>query len=98
MLFVIRFTDDPERKSVREENLKSHIAWLAERKDQVLVAGAVRTDLDSYPIGAFWVVEASSKEDVKALYTSDPFWIKGLRKDVEILHWAKAFPDIQTLV
>ncbi|MDP2286346.1 MAG: YciI family protein [Pseudohongiella sp.] len=98
MLFIIRFTDHQDKKSVRDENLKSHISWLADRSEKILIAGSLREDVESSPIGAFWVVEASSKDEVEELYTTDPFWISGLRKDVEILHWSKAFPNQQVLV
>lgn len=98
MLFVIRFTDHQDRKAIREENLELHISWLAEHKDKVLVAGSLRSALGENPVGAFWVVEASTKEVAENLYKSDPFWTTGLRKEVEILHWSKAFPDQQTLV
>ena len=98
MLFVIRFSDHQDKKAVRNENLESHISWLAERRETILVAGSLRQDLGATPIGAFWVVEASSKEDAENMYKSDPFWIAGLRRNVEIFHWSKAFPDQQVLV
>ena len=98
MLFVIRFTDDPERREVRDKNRELHLAWLAERKNTVLVAGSLRADLGSNPVGAFWVVEAGSREEVENLYKTDPFWASGLRKGVEIFHWSKAFPHQQALV
>ena len=98
MLFVIRFTDDPERREVREKNRDAHLAWLAERKNTILVAGSLRADLGANATGAIWIVEAGSKAEVENLYTTDPFWVKGLRKGVEIFHWTKAFPDQQALV
>jgi len=98
MLFVIRFTDHQDMKSVRQANLESHISWLADQKDIILVAGSLRQELGSNPVGAFWIVEVSTKADAENLYKSDPFWINGLRKEVEILHWSKAFPDQQVLV
>ena len=98
MLFIIRFTDHQEKKSVREANLQSHISWLADRKDIILVAGSLRHEPDSNPVGALWIVEAATREEIDNLYKSDPFWINDLRKEVEILHWSKAFPDQQVLV
>lgn len=98
MLFLIRFTDHQDRKSIRDDNLELHISWLADRKDTILVAGSIRRDIGSNPIGAFWVVDASTKEEAQRLYCSDPFWIAGLRKDVEILYWSKAFPNHQVSI
>lgn len=98
MLFVIRFTDYQDMRLVREANLELHISWLADRKYIILVAGSLRQEPGSNPVGAFWVVEANIKAEVQELYKSDPFWVSGLRKEVEILHWSKAFPDRQVLV
>ncbi|MDO9476435.1 MAG: YciI family protein [Pseudohongiella sp.] len=98
MLFVVRFTDDAEKQAVREENLQSHIEWLGARQDTILIAGSLRHEVNTRPIGGLWLVEAASKEDVEALYKSDPFWLCGLRKDVEILHWSKAFPELRVMV
>jgi uncharacterized protein YciI len=85
-------------KSVRDENLRQHISWLADRSESILVAGSLRETQEANPIGSIWVVEASSKEEAKALFRTDPFWIAGLRKDIEVLHWSKAFPDQRVLV
>jgi uncharacterized protein len=38
-------------------------------------------------------VEAESKPAVLDLMKSDPFYICGLRQDVEVLHWSKALED-----
>ena len=98
MLFAVRFTDKPGSQSIREQNLDAHLAWLAEREHQILVAGSLREETGSNPIAGLWIVEAQSKEEVETLYQSDPFWIQGLRQGVEILHWSKAFPEKQVPV
>jgi hypothetical protein len=38
-------------------------------------------------------VRAESKAEVEELFSTDPFWVNGLRKGYEILYWYKAFPD-----
>ena len=98
MLFVIRFTDKPKSQEIREQNLKAHIAWLDERRDSILVAGSLREQPGSNPIGAFWVVEVDDKVEASEIFKSDPFWTSGMRESVEVLHWSKAFPNEQTLV
>ena len=98
MLFIIRFTDKANTQAMREQNIAAHIIWLSERKDSILVAGSLREEQDSNPVGAFWVVEAASKSEAEEIFKSDPFWSSGMREHVEILHWAKAFPDEKALV
>lgn len=93
MLFVMRFTDHQDRQWVREEHLEAHIAWLGARQGCVLAAGSLRSAPAQNPIGALWIVEADSKAEAETIYMSDPFWINGLRQEVEVLHWSKAFPN-----
>ncbi len=98
MLFIVRFTDRPDSRQIRAQHIDAHLAWLDARRDSVLVAGSVRDTPDSNPVGALWVVEADSKAAVTALFQTDPFWTSGMRAQVEILHWSKAFPDERVLV
>ena len=98
MLFVIRFTDKPNSEEIREQYLDAHISWLDERRQSILVAGSLRMEPASNPIGALWVVEAASRSDAAKLFGSDPFWTSGMRGKVEILHWSKAFPNEKAIV
>jgi uncharacterized protein len=98
MLFVVRFTDRPERLAIRKEFLPAHLEWLKKHEHIVRVAGSLRPETDAAPVGAMWVVEANDKEEIEALLLSDPFWVHGLRQNVEILHWFKAFPEQQVPV
>ncbi len=98
MLFIIRFDDVPDSRELRHRYLDEHLAWLDQRRQQVLVAGSLRETPESIPVGGLWIVEAESRQAARALFQSDPFWVNGLRAGVEILHWSKAFPDEQALV
>lgn len=93
MLFIVRFTDKPGALAVRKEFLPAHLEWLDRHKHIVRVAGSLRTEAEAAPVGALWVVEASSKSEIEALIQGDPFWTEGLRQGFEVLHWAKAFPE-----
>jgi hypothetical protein len=97
MLFLIRFTDKPDMFALRQRLLPAHNAWLAERRETVLVAGSLRVDASAAPIGGAWAVEAESRAMADAVYLTDPFWVHGLRESVEILLWSKALPE-RTLV
>lgn len=98
MLFAVRFFDMPDTLHIRTQYFPAHLAWIDEHQSSVLVAGGLRHEPDGNPAGALWIVEAHSKEEVEALFQTDPFWVNGLRKSVEIMHWSKAFPDRKTLV
>jgi uncharacterized protein YciI len=55
--------------------------------------GSLRNEPEEQPVGGLWIVEAESKNVIEALIESDPFWVSGLRRQYEILHWSKAFAD-----
>ncbi|WP_397409033.1 YciI family protein [Polaromonas sp.] len=93
MLFAVLFTDKPGHGNLRAENLDAHIRWVAERRESVLVAGSLRVDPGAVPKGGLWIVEVPSKAAVLDLMKSDPFYICGLRQDIEVLHWSKALED-----
>src|SRR5438067_5662000 len=93
MLFILKFTNNPERAGLLGQYYPAHVQWLKEHESVVLVAGAIRSAPDATPIGGLWIVQAETKADVEALFQTDPFWVNGLRQGYEILYWYKAFPD-----
>ena len=98
MLFIVNFTDKSNIQHIREKHLEAHISWLDERRDSILVAGSLRNEPSSNPLGGLWVVEANSKNEVSELFETDPFWVNGMREKVEIYHWSKAFPNEKAIV
>ena len=93
MLYVVRFTDRPDRLATRKEFLAAHIAWLDQHKDMILVAGSLRPEPGQDPVGGLWIVDAPDRQAIETLLLTDPFWVQGLRNTCEILYWSKAFPD-----
>ena len=93
MLFILRFTNKPDKASLIGQYYPAHVEWLKERQSVILVPGAIRSDPDAPPIGGLWIVKAETKAEVEELFRTDPFWLQGLRQSYEILYWSKAFPD-----
>ena len=91
MLFMIRFSDHPERLPVRQKYMQAHLNWLSQNENLIKVAGSLRQTETSQPEGALWIVEAESFEAAHLLYQSDPFWVNGLRQKVEVKSWSLAF-------
>ena len=91
MKFVIRTYDNIDRINVRNLYMQSHLEYLAANAREILVAGSLREEIDSNPVGALWIIESESKKRAIELIESDPFYIHGLRSKYEILHWSKAF-------
>lgn len=97
MLFAVRFHDNPSATHIRAAHFHAHIEWLRQRRGQILIAGSLRESDESSPVGGLWIVEAQDKSEVEALLKSDPFWVHGLRRGVEIHRWSTAFAEPVTI-
>ena len=95
MLFIVQFedvyADQPERLPERAQHMPQHLAFLAAHAEQVIAAGALRSQPDAAPTGGIWLVQAVGMTEAEALLQQDPFWTAGLRKSVRVSYWAKAF-------
>jgi hypothetical protein len=90
MLFIISFEDHADRLHIREQEMANHKQFLVQNEDKILGAGSLRDAPDDRPVGAMWIVKADDRVAAEAVFQSDPFWVKGLRKSYKILRWAKA--------
>jgi uncharacterized protein YciI len=61
MLFILRFTNKPEKSALLPQLYPAHVEWLRQHESQVLVAGSIRTDAEAPPIGGLWIVEATAR-------------------------------------
>lgn len=93
MLFIVQFEDRPNVSELRQKLFDSHIEFLDNNKDRVLVPGSLREVPSDEPVGGLWIVEAEDEAGVRALFEDDPFWVNGMRAGVRINRWQKAFPD-----
>lgn len=90
-MYMIRFTDNHEKLSVRVTQQKEHSAWMERQRERIIVAGVLRHDAQGAPVGAVWIVEAPSHAAVEALYKSDPFYLAGLRRSVDVAIWTRCW-------
>ena len=98
MLYVVEFRDDPAMRHLRPELMAAHLEFLRRNESKVRVAGSLRKESDERAIGGMWIVDVAKYEEIKQLYSEDPFWTGGLRASVEVYRYAKAFPDIEKKV
>ena len=93
MLFIVQFEDHPDVAELREKLFASHIEFLDRNKDRVLIPGSMREVPSDKPLGGLWIVEAENEAEVRDIFKDDPFWVNGMRAQVKINRWHKAFPD-----
>jgi uncharacterized protein YciI len=91
MLFMIRFTDDREKLSLRYQHHRAHQDFVEQHKDQILSAGSLHSDADSSPSGALWIVDVPTRAAAEELYTRDPYWVSGLRVSADVMVWRRCW-------
>jgi uncharacterized protein YciI len=91
MLFMIRFTDDLQKISLRTQHHRAHQDFVERHKDQILSAGSLHADSDSSASGALWIVDVASRAAAEELYTADPYWIAGLRVSADVMIWRRCW-------
>jgi uncharacterized protein YciI len=97
MLYIVLFTDDPDRAAIRGRLMPEHLAFLESHRDRIRAAGPL-IEADGSAAGGLWLVEAANGQAVDDLVKCDPFWPTGLRKAVRILQWAQVFADGRRLI
>ena len=93
MIFIARFTNKPEAAALLRQHYPAHLEWLKQHDSTIIVAGALRSEPDTTPVGGLWLVRANNRSEVEALFRTDPFWVQGLRQSYEILIWTNALPE-----
>lgn len=92
MLYAVIFTDNPERAAMRAQHMAAHLAFLERNADRIRAAGPLLDPADA-PQGGLWMVEAESRDAVRALVEEDPLWPTGLRQATAIHQWRRVFAD-----
>ena len=93
MLYAVCFEDDPDRADRRAAHMPEHLTFLERHGATILAAGPLKDAVDGAPAGGLWLVEAASRDAVRALVEADPLWPTGLRRSVRILEWTRVFSE-----
>ena len=95
MPWVILSKDHPYKRRLRQDQalMQAHIDYEASIKDRILAAGSTRSDDGETPTGGLLILDVETREEAEALFNADPFTRAGLRTNVTMTRWFKAFWD-----
>jgi len=95
MPWVIISEDHPDRRHLRQDDalMQEHIDYEAAIKDRILAAGSTRSDDGETPTGGLLILDVETREEAEALFNADPFTRAGLRANVIMTRWFRAFWD-----
>lgn len=95
MPWIILSEDHPERRHLRDDEalMQAHIAHERALEDKILAAGSTRSDDGETPTGGLLILDVETRAEAEACFNADPFTQAGLRRNVVIKRWFKAFWD-----
>ena len=82
--FVFIGHDKPNSVDLRMATRPAHVEWVKTLGDRMKMAGGMRTDDDSAPLGSVIVIEADTLADAKATFAADPYANAGLWETTEV--------------
>ncbi len=95
MPWVMLSEDHPDKRHLRQDAalMQAHIDYETAIKDRILAAGSTRADDGETPTGGLLILDVETREEAEALFGADPFTKAGLRTNVKMTYWFRAFWD-----
>ncbi len=93
--WIILSEDHPEKRHLRDDEalMQAHMKHQRSIQDRILAAGSTRADDGETPTGGLLILDVESRAEAEAFFNADPFTKAGLRANVTITFWFKAFWD-----
>jgi len=89
MRIIAYFEDSPKMMAHRARHEPHHLAYLAEHRDEIVIAGGLRPEPGGVFVGGLWVLEVASFKRAEELVQNDPYYAPDLRT-YKLLVWGKA--------
>ena len=90
MLFIAYCADKAGHLHVRQETRPAHLAFLAEKGDDLKLAGPTLDESGDAPNGSLLIFEASDIDAAKSWVARDPYAAAGLFESVVVKPWRHA--------
>ena len=95
MPWVILSEDHPDKRHLRQDEalMAKHVDYEHSIRDKILAAGSTRSDDGETPTGGLLILDVETRAEAESLFDADPFTQAGLRENVVMTRWFKAFWD-----
>lgn len=90
MPYLIETFDKPASRTIREDQLGSHLDFLDSRTHLLLACGA-KLDEQGQATGGIYILDVNHREEAEEFIGSDPFTRAGLFHEVLITRWRKSY-------
>lgn len=85
-LFVLTCVDRPDAKDRRMAARPAHLAYVAEHRGMVRLAGPLLDDAEQM-CGSLFIMEAADRAAIEAFAAADPYRLGDVFETVEIRPW-----------
>ena len=95
MPWIILSEDHPDMRHLRQDQslMDAHVAYEQETSGLILAAGSTRTDDGETPTGGLLILDVETRAEAEDLFNDDPFTKAGMRTNVIMTRWYRAFWD-----
>jgi uncharacterized protein len=87
MLFVVTCWDKPDHLQTRLDARPAHLAYLAQIKDSLKLAGPFLAADNQTSIGSLMIYECADEAAARAIIANDPFTKAALFASTEVKAW-----------
>lgn len=88
----------PNSEGLRDRHLQDHIDYLDAERDKLIAAGALLAADGATAVGALYLLNLETRQEVDAFIANDPFAVAGLFADVAVDIWRKTYFDHRRLL
>ena len=93
MAFHVLCLDDPTKTALRQSLRAEHLEYIVARKDKLISGGPLRSDDGQTPLGAVYVLDADTRDEVAEFFAKEPYMQASLFRDVQIHRIAIMVPE-----
>ncbi|HJN23461.1 MAG: YciI family protein [Rhodospirillales bacterium] len=84
--------DKPNQADVRKDHREAHMAYLHSFNENIVMAGPLLADNESYSVGSLFVLDFPDRTHVEAFTGGDPFNKAGIFESVVIRPYKQIVP------
>ena len=84
-VFLVLAYDGPGSAEVRDRELEGHLDYVEQNVERYLVCGPLRNPGEAPLIGSFFLVNAGTAEEARAVVSGDPYVKSGMYAEILVL-------------
>lgn len=92
MRYILFCEDKADSEALRLANREAHLSWVANKTDDIVLAGPMLSDDGEHMLGSMFILEVDSADAVRAFNSDDPYTKAGLWGNVVIRPFRQVIP------